>query len=117
MSKSEHAPNLQQPSRRDFVKASGLAATAAVATALPIARSAHAAGDDTIKIGMVGCGGRCTGAAVNAMNADPGVRLVAIGPDTIRLVTHKDVGDAEVEQALKAAAKLVPGTGYSTTSP
>ena len=50
MSKSEHAPNRQQPSRRDFVKASGLAATAAVATALPIARSAHAAGDDTIGI-------------------------------------------------------------------
>ncbi|MHC4952760.1 MAG: threonine aldolase family protein [Planctomycetota bacterium] len=49
--------------------------------------------------------------------AEEGVRLVAIGPDTIRLVTHKDVGDAEVEQALKAAAKLVPGTGNSATSP
>ena len=58
MSKSEPSPNHQQSSRRDFVKATGLAATAAVAGTLPIARSAHAAGDDTIKIGMVGCGGR-----------------------------------------------------------
>jgi len=78
MSKSEQTPNRQQPSRRDFVKASGLAATATIAATLPIARSAHAAGDDIIKIGMVGCGGRCTGAAVNAMNVDPGVRLVAM---------------------------------------
>jgi predicted dehydrogenase len=78
MSTSRQTPHRQRPSRRAFVKTSGLAATAAVAATLPIARSAHAAGDDTIKIGMVGCGGRCTGAAVNAMNVDPGARLVAM---------------------------------------
>jgi len=45
---------------------------------LSLARSAHAAGSDVIRIGMVGCGGRCTGAAANAMDADPAVRLVAM---------------------------------------
>ena len=45
---------------------------------LSLARSAHAAGSDVIRIGMIGCGSRCPGAAVNAMNADPGVRLVAM---------------------------------------
>jgi predicted dehydrogenase len=45
---------------------------------MAIQRSAYAAGGDVIKIGMVGCGGRCTGAAMNAMNVDPGVRLVAM---------------------------------------
>ena len=45
---------------------------------LPLARGAHAAGSDVIRIGMIGCGSRCSGAAVNAMNADPGVRLVAM---------------------------------------
>jgi len=59
--------------RRDFLKAS-----AAAVAGLSIARGAHAAGDDTIKVGMVGCGGRCAGAAADAMTADPGVRLVAM---------------------------------------
>ena len=64
-------------SRRSFVRRT--AATAGVAMAgLSVARSAHAAGSDVIRIGMVGCGGRCTGAAVDAMTADPGVKLVAM---------------------------------------
>ena len=45
---------------------------------LSLARSAHAAGSDLIRIGMIGCGGRCTGAANDAMTADPGLRLVAM---------------------------------------
>ncbi len=62
--------------RRDFLKttAAGIGSVAG----LSLARSAHAAGDDTIKIGMVGCGGRCTGAAMESLTADPGVKLVAM---------------------------------------
>ncbi len=60
--------------RRGFLKASAAAATAASS----IGRTAHAAGNDTLKIGMVGCGGRCSGAAMDAMNADPGTKLVAM---------------------------------------
>ncbi len=67
-----------QPSRRDFLKTSAIAAGVAGLNALPLVRSAHAAGSDTIKIGMIGCGGRCPGAAINAMNVDPGVRLTAM---------------------------------------
>ncbi len=59
--------------RRNFLKAS-----AATVAGLSIARGAHAAGSDIINIGMVGCGGRCAGAAANAMTADPGTRLVAM---------------------------------------
>src|SRR5271157_3571665 len=47
-----------RPSRRSFLKAS---ASGAVALAsLDIARSAHAAGKQEIKIGMIGCGNRCS---------------------------------------------------------
>jgi predicted dehydrogenase len=46
---------------------------------VPIAASAYAAGSDTIRVGVVGCGGRGTEAARNAMRADKGVRLVALG--------------------------------------
>ncbi len=74
---TEHpSPQSGSTSRRDFLKTSAAGLTAL--GGLSIARGAHAAGDETIKIGMVGCGGRCTGAAVNAMDADPGVRLVAM---------------------------------------
>lgn len=66
--------------RRDFLKKSATGAAAGITAlgALSIARSAHAAGDGTIKIGMIGCGGRCSGAAAQSMTADPGVKLVAM---------------------------------------
>ena len=38
----------------------------------------HAAGSSTIKVGLVGCGGRGTGAAEQALTADSGTRLVAM---------------------------------------
>jgi predicted dehydrogenase len=67
-------------SRRDFLKSSStLAAASAVASSLSIARSAHASVDDTIKVGLIGCGGRGRGAAVQALSADKGAKLVAIG--------------------------------------
>ena len=63
-------------SRRDFLKRSS--AGAAALGGLSLARSAHAAGDETIKIGMIGCGGRCSGAAGESMKAGPYVKLVAM---------------------------------------
>ncbi len=62
--------------RRDFMKKAAVGA-AAVST-LSIARGAHAAEDDTIKIGMIGCGGRCSGAAAQSMKAGPYVKLAAM---------------------------------------
>jgi predicted dehydrogenase len=63
-------------SRRQFLKRSGAVAVG-VSAALSVQRSAHAAGSDVIRLGLVGCGGRGTGAAVQALTADPGARLVA----------------------------------------
>jgi len=63
--------------RRNFLK-STLAAGAAMTLPLSIARSAHAAGADGFRVGLIGSGGRGCGAAVNAMNAGPDVRLVAM---------------------------------------
>ncbi len=75
------------PSRRDFLKAATVAVGAAAGAALPIARSAHAAGSDILRVGLVGCGGRGAGAAVNALNGDANARLVALGdvfPDMLK---------------------------------
>ncbi len=68
------------PSRREFLKQTGATvAGAALAGTLGVARSAHAGGDDVLKVGLIGCGNRGTGAAKNALLADKNVKLVAMG--------------------------------------
>ena len=62
-------------SRREFLKASAAVATTLGATA---ARAQTSPGD-TLRIGLIGCGGRGTGAAAQALAADPAVKLVAMG--------------------------------------
>jgi len=72
--------NSKQASRRRFIKTSSLLmAGGAVAGQLSLARSAHAFGSDEIRIGLIGCGGRGTGAASQAMNTEGKTRLVAMG--------------------------------------
>lgn len=61
-------------SRRSFLKVS--AATAAGAAILPTA--VHAGVGETIKVALIGCGGRGGGAALNALHADPNVKLTAV---------------------------------------
>src|SRR5262245_8902564 len=76
-------PSPNKPtSRRAFLRNSSLlvAGGAIAAGAVQIARAAHAFGSDTIKLGLVGCGGRGSGAAVQAMNTSGGeVKLMAMG--------------------------------------
>jgi len=62
--------------RRDFIKTS---VGASLAAAIPGNLGLHAQGSDTIRIGVVGCGGRGTGAAIDCLNAAPGVEIVAMG--------------------------------------
>lgn len=63
--------------RRDFLKKASLGGAAALA-GLSIARGAHAAGNEVVKIGMIGCGGRCAGAAAESLKAGPFVKLAAM---------------------------------------
>src|SRR5688500_1199033 len=66
-------------SRRDFLRHSGLAAgAAAVAGGLLPASGVFAQSSDTIKVALVGCGGRGGGAAVNALETKGPVKLVAV---------------------------------------
>ncbi len=46
---------------------------------LNIARAAHAAGSDVLRIGFVGCGNRGTGACREALSVNAPVKLVAMG--------------------------------------
>lgn len=62
--------------RRTFIK--GTSSALLVGGTLALSRAAHASDDDTIKVGLIGCGGRGKSAAGNAMNADPNAKLVAL---------------------------------------
>ncbi len=78
MSKTAHSREIPPTTRRDFIKASTAAAGTAIAGTLAIGRGVHAAGSDILKIGLIGCGPRGAGAAVNALNADKNTKLVAL---------------------------------------
>jgi predicted dehydrogenase len=61
--------------RREFIKTTGVASLAA---AMPRIPGAYASGSDLIRVGVVGCGGRGTGAAIDCLNSSPGVEVVAM---------------------------------------
>lgn len=78
MARSSESGKGGNPTRRDFLKASTAVTGAAMAGTLGISNRIHAAGSDILRVGMIGCGGRCTGAGQQALTADPGARLVAM---------------------------------------
>ena len=71
--------NSSQTTRREFVKTSTAAAVGAgLLGAFAAPAGAYAAADDTIKVGLIGCGGRGTGAADQALSTQGNVKLVAM---------------------------------------
>ncbi|MGA2619598.1 MAG: Gfo/Idh/MocA family oxidoreductase [Thermoguttaceae bacterium] len=65
-------------SRRDFLRTSTVVGGGVLSGGLGIARSAHAAGSDQIKIALVGCGGRGRGAAANCLDVKDNIKLIAV---------------------------------------
>ena len=85
--------------RRGFLKSSTQVSALA---GLSMATHAYAAGSDRIRVGLVGCGGRGTGAARDALAAGPNIELVAMG----------DIFKARVESSLARLSRLkVDGAG------
>ena len=64
-------------SRREFIKSGTLAAAGALA-GFSVIRNAYGQNADPIRLGVIGCGGRGTGAAENCLSAAPNVKLVAL---------------------------------------
>ncbi len=95
----------QQPdgfSRRNFLRTATVAAVGgAVASGLEFVPGAYAAESDEIRVGLIGCGGRGTGAARNVLDSAKGVRIVAMGD------TFKD----RLEESKKALTAKV-GTAF-----
>ncbi|MEX0937027.1 MAG: Gfo/Idh/MocA family oxidoreductase [Pirellulales bacterium] len=83
------------PSRREFLKRSNAAVVGGSLATLAISRSAHAAGSDIVRLGLVGCGGRGRGAAVQALRAEQNARLVAVA----------DAFEDQLDSALQAIGR------------
>ena len=85
-------------SRRDFLKTSATVGATALIGALDVGRFAHAAESSTIKLGLVGCGGRGTGAAGDALTGDAGTQLWAAA----------DIFPEKIEAAIKTLTPMFP---------
>jgi predicted dehydrogenase len=70
--------NTGSPTRRSFLKTSAAAGAATLMTKSIPASSAESE-PDVLRVGLIGCGGRGTGAAKNAIESSPNVELVAMG--------------------------------------
>lgn len=99
---SDTAPAL---SRRSFLRHTTLAAAGAAAVSqFPFVVTSHAAADDPIRIGVIGCGGRGGGAALDALGAEAHVVYPQAGyhTETVKegaAIKHKNVTIAALADA------------------
>lgn len=78
-------PSNKKITRRTFLRDSAVAATTLAALGAEVG-PVFAAGSDKIRVGLIGCGSRGTGAAMNCVLSTPGVEIVALGdafPDRV----------------------------------
>lgn len=86
-------------SRRNFVKRTTLATTGILSSGLPVGAMANVNGNKKLKIALVGCGGRGTGAIVQALQADENTELISMA----------DAFQDRVEKSLKAVHEHFDG--------
>ena len=97
---------MKKISRRDFVKTSAVVSAAAM---LSRTGGVFAAGSDRIRIGLIGCGDRGTGAAMDCIRAAEGVELVAMAD------VFKDKLDNSLRQLKKdfpEKVKVMPQSSF-----
>jgi len=103
-----------QVSRRGFLKSSAAAGVAAVLAGSP---RIYAAGSDTIKVGLIGCGSRGTGAASNCLLSSENVELVAMGDmfaDHIeKALTNLRDGAQNIDKVPQEKIKITPETKFT----
>lgn len=79
MNESTNSGSQPSVTRRDFLKKTSSAVIGgAILGGLTAERAAHAAGSDQLKIALIGCGGRGSGAANQALSTQGNVKLVAM---------------------------------------
>jgi predicted dehydrogenase len=98
----------QQPTRRTFLgNTAQIGAGAAMLGSLAVPRSVHAAGTETLKVGLVGCGGRGTGAAMDALSSDGQTILVAVA-DTFADRAEESLKQLRGEKTIADRVQVTP---------
>ena len=77
------SPETSPITRRQFLKNSGLAVVAGTLAAPKAVTQSAVSPGQTLRVGLIGCGGRGTGAAAQALAADPNVKLDAKPPVSV----------------------------------
>jgi myo-inositol 2-dehydrogenase / D-chiro-inositol 1-dehydrogenase len=96
--------------RRDFIKTASAASMATLVAAVAGSGGRCAAGSDVIRIGVIGCGGRGTGATIDAVTSSPGVEIVALyDPFQDRIASCLKT----LKEKVPAAVKVTPETCFT----
>ena len=107
-----HSKHPAPTSRRDFLRTSTTAAVGGwVAVNLSFPQRGFAANTDTLKVGLVGCGGRGSGAASQALNADQNVMLTAVA-DVFEGPCRAAVSNLKNEAAIKEKVQVTPDSTF-----
>lgn len=104
-------PQNSHASRRSFLK-TGAVVSLGAATLASGLRSVHAAENNVLKVGLVGCGGRGRGAAVDALSADPNARLVAVS-DAFQDIATNAVAGLKENPAIGSRVDVTPETTFA----
>ena len=98
--------------RRDFLKDSTAAATVGLLATSALAQTtAPAPTQPVLKVGLIGCGGRGTGAALQALKADPNVHLTAMA-DVFADRLDASLATLRKQTAIAARIDVTPATSF-----
>jgi len=109
MNESSESP--PSTSRRNFLKTSGTAVGGVFALNLALPARTLAAAGDPLKVGLVGCGGRGTGAASQALKADKNTILTAVA-DTFKEQCEASVRSLKNDAALSERVAVTSDTMF-----
>ena len=111
-------------SRRDFVKNTTMLAGGLMAMPLASKAGYFNSVDDTIKVAVIGCGGRGTGAAMQALSTKQNVKLVAMADafrdrldNAFKALTDGDEGNVKDRVAVTEETKFVGFDAYKKVIP
>lgn len=106
-------PLVQTPtiSRRHFLRAASLIGTVAITGLKNWAEARFEPNSDTLKLGLIGCGGRGTGAVIDAFQADPNTMLVAVG-DVFEERCSSALNALRKSEQFSARVKVTPETTF-----
>jgi predicted dehydrogenase len=95
--------------RREFLKTTAVATAGASLGLMASGNFAYARGSDTIRVGVIGCGGRGTGAAANCVEGSEGMQIAAMGD---LFEDRLDQSRKELQEEIGAALTVTDDTAF-----